>query len=192
MTQRGYWREADGEQVTVGEAIAAWSTEAYPALEKVAGTYQALITYGDLAEVIQAASGIRTSSPFRHWIGRVLFLLVQEGLRRGDPPLTALVVHRQDGRVGEGYKAVLEAAGEKPIDDDLAREKHAAAARLACYERFGAAIPADGGKPALSPALQGWVNRKAKAAAAAPRPVVLCPKCSLQLPSTGICDNCAY
>ncbi|MFJ8691114.1 hypothetical protein [Micromonospora wenchangensis] len=146
-----------------------------------------MIVYGDLAEEVQHASGVRTSVPFRHWIGKVLYLVVLEGHRRGEPPLTALVVHRQDGRVGEGYKAVLEVSQEPPIVDDLERERHAAAARLACYQHFGAALPPTGGSPALAPALQERVSRS-RPVIPAPRPS--CPGCFVQLPLTGVCDSC--
>ncbi|MET7968750.1 hypothetical protein [Micromonospora sp. NPDC005305] len=169
------------------EAIAVWASHAYPLLAKVSGSYGGLVVYGGLAEDLQRASGIRTSVPFRHWIGKVLYLVVLEGHRRGEPPLTALVVHRHDGRVGEGYKAVLEVAGEPPITDDLEREYHAAAARLACYRYFGAALPPDGGSPALAPALQERVSRK-RPSVPAPRPS--CPGCFVQLPRTGVCDSC--
>ncbi|MFB6397763.1 hypothetical protein [Polymorphospora lycopeni] len=154
----------------------------------MAGTYQGLIVYGDLAEEVQRASGIRTSAPFRHWIGRVLYLVVLEGHRRREPPLTALVVHRQDGMVGEGYKSVLEVAGEPPIVNDLEREYHAAAARLDCYRHFGAVLPPDGGSSALAPALQERVNRRRTPAPTA-RPS--CRNCFVQLPLTGVCDSCS-
>ncbi|WP_222866048.1 hypothetical protein [Micromonospora sp. AP08] len=189
MELRGYWREADGSRVTAAEAYAAWASHAYPLLSNVAGTYQGLVVYGDLAEQVQVASGIRTSVPFRHWIGKVLYLVVLEGHRRGDPPLTALVVHRHDGKVGEGYKAVLEVAGKSPITDDIEREYHAAAARLDCYRHFGAALPDEGGSPALAPILEARVRRPARSTVPAPRPS--CSNCFVQLPVTGVCDSCS-
>lgn len=186
-TQRGYWQVHDGAGVRQTEAFAIWASHAYPLLAKVAGTYRGLVVYGDLAEEIQRSSGIRSSVPFRHWIGKVLYLVVLEGHRRRDPPLTALVVHRQDGQVGEGYKAVLEVAKESPITSDLEREYHAAAARLDCYRHFGAALPPDGGSPALAPALQERVSRQ-RPPVPATRPS--CPSCFVQLPKTGVCDSC--
>ena len=188
MTTRGYWREDDGSQITAADAWDVWAGHAYTLLIGVARTYRALMIYGDLAEGVQKESGIRTSSPFRHWIGKVLYRVVEEGYRRGDPPLTALVVHRTDGKVGEGYKAVLEVAGEPAISDELEREYHAANARLACYRHFGADFPADGGTPALAPELERTVARRRPPAVTPPR---TCPRCSLQLPATGICDYCA-
>src|ERR1700733_14511470 len=132
MERRGFWREPDGAALAAEAAYQAWANEAYQVLGGVASTYHAVITYGELAQEAQKASGVRTSVPFRHWIGKVLFLVVQRAQRQGDPPLTALVVHTNDGKVGEGYKAVLESAGEPPVTDELEREYHAASARLEC------------------------------------------------------------
>ncbi|MFJ7248883.1 hypothetical protein ACIQWA_31085 [Kitasatospora sp. NPDC098652] len=196
--QRGYWREADGTPVAVSQAHIVWTRAAYPALVDVAGRYHAVITYAELAEAVQQASGVRTSVNQRHWIGKVLALVVREAHRRGDPPLTSLVVHAADGMVGAAYQDVLEVAGQPPILDEMDREQHAAAARLACYRHFGADLPADGGIPALAPRLTTTVTRRktatAKTAAAvtatAPRPPAICPNCFLELPATRVCDSC--
>jgi hypothetical protein len=190
--QRGYWRESDGSTVAVSQAHIVWTRAAYPALVDVASRYHAVITYAELAEAVQQASGVRTSVNQRHWIGKVLALVVREAHRRGDPPLTALVVHAADGMVGTGYQDVLAVAGQPPILDEMDRELHAAAARLACYRHFGADLPADGGIPALAPRLKTTVTRKAAAATAAapPRPPAICPTCFLELPATRVCDSC--
>ncbi|MEU9074065.1 hypothetical protein ACFYUY_24175 [Kitasatospora sp. NPDC004745] len=187
--QRGYWRVADGAAVSATQAQVAWTRAAYPALVDVAGRYHAVITYAELAEEVQQAAGVRTRVHQRNWIGKVLALVVREAHRRGDPPLTALVVHSTDGMVGAGYQEVLAVAGEPPVAGELDREYHAAAARLACYRHFGATLPADGGTPALAPRLKASVERKA-AAAAPPRPPAICPSCFLELPATRICDSC--
>ncbi|MFD5462908.1 hypothetical protein ACFWIQ_08765 [Kitasatospora sp. NPDC127059] len=196
--QRGYWRDSDGTPVAVSQAHIVWTRAAYPALVDVARRYHAVITYADLAEAVQQASGVRTSINQRHWIGKVLALVVREAHRRGDPPLTALVVHATDGMVGAGYQDVLAVAGQPPILDEMDREQHAAAARLACYRHFGADLPADGGIPALAPRLKTAVTRKKAAAttgaaattATAPRPPAICPNCFLELPATRVCDSC--
>jgi hypothetical protein len=72
VTQRGYWQESDGSRLTRERAYELWASEAHETLTGVAGVYHAVITYGDLAEEMQKASGARTSVPFRHWIGEVL------------------------------------------------------------------------------------------------------------------------
>lgn len=187
MSQPGYWRVSDGAPVTAAEAREIWAREAYPVLVGLARTYHAVITYKELAEKIQESTGIRTRALLHNWIGTVLSMVVREGHRRGDPPLTALVVHTDDGMVGAGYKEVLEVAGEPPAADDLARELHAARSRLECYRRFGAILPPDGGVPALAPRHQAAVERQR---VRTERPSPVCPRCSMQLPSTGACDSC--
>jgi hypothetical protein len=114
MRGRGYWRESDGESLTPEEAYDIWARYAYDILIGVARSYHAVIEYGALAEEAQAASGVRTSVHFRHWIGKVLRRLVDRCHDEGVPPLTALVVHSTDGKVGYGYWAVLEVAGNLP------------------------------------------------------------------------------
>ncbi|TJZ99792.1 hypothetical protein FCI23_44375 [Actinacidiphila oryziradicis] len=69
----------------------------------------------------------------RHPLRQGRLCLPRHRYRRGEPPLTALAVHTDDGMVAEGYKEVLKVAGEPPLDDVLERELHAARARLACY-----------------------------------------------------------
>ena len=192
--QRGYWRDSDGSPVAVSQAHIVWTRAAYPALVEVARRYHAVITYAELAEAVQQASGVRTSINHRHWIGKVLALVVREAHRRGDPPLTSLVVHAADGMVGTGYQDVLAVAGQPPIPDEMDREQHAAAARLACYRHFGADLPADGGIPALAPRLKTAATRRSTttttAAAPAPRPPAICPTCFLELLATRVCDSC--
>jgi hypothetical protein len=189
VERHGYWREPDGTAVTPSEAYRAWAQEAYEILADVAHAYHAVITYGELAEEIQKTSGVRTSVPMRRWIGKVLFLVVHCAHEHGDPPLTSLVVHSTDGKVGDGYKAVLETAGHPPVEDDLEREHHAAAARLDCYRHFGATLPAGSGIPALAPRLQAAIARRRPSTS---EPPLSCPNCYIQLPATGTCDSCGY
>lgn len=182
----GFWRVADGSALTASQAYAVWGEAAYPVLVAIAREYQALITYGELAEKVKALSGVDTKQTMYFWIGKVLRHVVLEAHRRDDPPLTALVVSTE-GYVGEGYKLVLETAGEPAIADDIKREEHAAAARLRCYQRYCASLPADGGTPRLAPKLEAKVRPKARAAEAPSR---ICPSCFLALPVSGVCDNC--
>ncbi|MFF2363966.1 hypothetical protein ACFVU0_14830 [Streptomyces sp. NPDC058122] len=175
------------DKPTGQEAREVWGSEAYLILVGVAQTYHAVITYKELAEEIQSRTGIRTKTLLQNWIGPVLGRVVREAYRRGDPPLTALVVHTDDGMVGSGYKEVLAVAGEPPVDDELEREHHAADARLACYRHFGATMPTGGGVPALAPRLQAAVERRRERTE---KPVRVCERCFVQLPSTGMCDSC--
>jgi CubicO group peptidase (beta-lactamase class C family) len=189
--RHGYWREDNDAPVAVSyaEALAAWSRAAYPILVGVAGHYHAVITYGELGRAVQEASGVHTRALLQNWIGRVLGPVVHAAHHRGDPPLTALVVHTDDGMVGEGYKEVLQVAGLPPAADEHGRELHAANSRLACYRAFCTSMPADGGKPALAPRYQDTITRR-HAAAAAQKQAPICPTCRVQLPATGLCDNC--
>jgi hypothetical protein len=189
VERRGYWREPEGSAVTTEEAYETWAHEAYWVLVDLGHTYHAVITYGELAQEVQKASHVHTTVPFRHWIGKVLRLVVYRAHQQGDPPLTALVVHSTDGKVGEGYRAVLETAGEPSVEDDLEHEYHAASARLDCYRRLGAALPPGGGVAALAPRLQATVARRHSPSEASR---LSCPNCFIQLPATGICDSCGY
>lgn len=187
--RRGYWREPSGARVTLEEARTAWAVQAYGRLTEVAGHYRAVITYKELAEHVQRASGVHTSVQLRHWIGAVLGKVVAAAHHRGDPPLTALVVHTTDGMVGGGYDAVLTVAGLPLIEGDLDREQHAADSRLTCYRRFAVDLPPDGGSASLAPAFQATVERRA-ARTAGERPPKVCPSCFLALPANGRCDDC--
>lgn len=187
MRESADQRKHTGVGMTQGERREAWAAEAYLILMGVAQTYHAVITYKELAEEVQDRTGIRTKVLLQNWIGPVLGRVVREAHRRGDPPLTALVVHTDDGKVGSGYKEVLTVAGEPWVDDELERENHAAQARLACYRRFGASLPPGGGVPALAPRLQATLDRRARNIE---RPPQICERCFVQLPSTGLCDSC--
>lgn len=177
----------DGASPTAQGAREAWASEAYAVLVDVARTYHAVITYKELAEEIQHRTGVRTKALLHNWIGSVLGRVVREAHRRGDPPLTALVVRTDDGMVGDGYKEVLEVAGEPPVEDVSEREQHAAGARLDCYRRFGATLPPGGGVPALAPRYQAAIDRRR---ARTEKPARVCGSCFVQLPATGVCDSC--
>jgi hypothetical protein len=132
-------------------------------------TYHATITYKDLAEEVQATSGIRTRRLLQNWIGDVLGTVAEDCHQAGEPLLSALCV-RADGTVGPGYgKAVVDNFGGDPPDD---LDMHAAVERLECHRFFGAQLPADGGSPALTP-------------------LVAAARRHLMLPISGQCDNCS-
>jgi hypothetical protein len=188
--QRGYWQESDGSPVAAADAQEVWATHAYDALTETARTYHAVITYRDLGKRVQEESGIRTTALLQNWIGLVLGKVIQETVKRGEPPLTSLVVHADDGMVGVGYGAVLEAIGQPPLADERAREEHAAQSRLECYRFFGAEIPESGGWAVQSPRRQAVLNRLR--AQAEPTPQVQCPNCFIAIPNRGTCDTCGY
>jgi hypothetical protein len=194
-----YWHEPDVEgdeeeaaeprDLTLEEAEEAWAPVAHRILVQVAGEYHGLIQYAELAEQVQEESGIRTRRQVRGWIGPVLAKVAVRNHERDEPPLTALVVHKADGTVGPGYDEVLRLAGDDPIEDPVAREKHAAAARLQCYQWAGADLPEGGGRAALSPRYEMTQARLRKERRAAETPAV-CPTCYMEIPPTGVCDNC--
>ncbi len=186
--RRGFWHEPDGTPTTKEVAVERWGDEAFEVLSGVAHQYQGLITYGDLAEQVQARSSIRTNQQQRTWMASMLAPVVERIQSESLPPLTALVVNKADGQVGEGYDAVLLAAGDEVIADPDEREKHASVARLECY-RWAGSAPADGGFAALAPLAAKRVTMK-RAAAKADRPINVCPTCLMAVPATGVCDNC--
>lgn len=177
-------RVADGSEVSPADARQAWAEAAVPVLEGVAGTYNATITYAELAEQVQEDSGIVTSQLMRYWIAKVLGL-VTDGC--GDGPLLSALCIRHDGSIGGGYaEAVGRARGEVPEDDEL----HAAAERLACYEAHGATMPAGGGRPRLTPEVSARRDRARNARGEPAIPRKTCPTCFMLLPHSGHCDEC--
>lgn len=180
-------RTADGASVSWSDAVAAWAVAGRPVLESVARSYGAYLTYQQMAIEVQRSAGITTGVPFRHWIGRVLGEIAaeQQRSRPDEPFLTALVV-RADGTIGDGYAIPVEDR-DGVVPTDL--EMHAAEERLRCYRCFSADIPSDGGRTTLT---REVATRRSNARRNSPhRPRPVCPNCFLQLPSAGVCDNCA-
>jgi hypothetical protein len=177
------------EDLTREQAEEAWVPEAHRILTRVAGTYQGLIEYAELAAEIQESSGIHTRRQVRSWVGPVLEQVARLNHENGEPPLTSLVVQKGDGTVGVGYDEAMRLTDGPDFADPLAREKHAAKARLACYQWADAKVPADGGRPALSPRFEQIHARLRKERRAAEQPTI-CPNCYMAIPPTGVCDNC--
>lgn len=174
------------------EGQVPWAREAIGVLRETASKYNATITYSDLAEQVQLRTGLRTRSQPRSWIGGVLGMVILACHKREMPPLSALVVHKHDGQVGNGYSEVLRVAGLPAIDDLLERERHAADSRLACYRKFCPDLPED-----ASPTLTAQVQVKATKAAAPRKAAVVeikaevCQSCWMQMPLDGrACPNC--
>ena len=182
---RGTYRAADGVQVPFPQAQALWVAAAREHLVATAKVYHAVTTYKELAEQVQAGTGVRTRMLMMNWIGGVLGLVAEDCARRGEPLLSALCVN-QEGSVGPGYgPSVASLRGETPDDGD----SHAAHERLACYRHFGARIPVDGGRPALTPTMQ---RRRDRETAQRPeRRGAICPSCFVELPVSGTCMNCS-
>lgn len=177
--------------VTPKVAQPYWVKHAYETLVETAGRYNAVITYSELAEQVQRRSSLWTTSAMRNWIGGLLADLVKVNHVRGEPALTSLVVHKNDGLVGAGYAEVLRVNGQSPIDDEMEREMHAATARLECYRHWGADVPS-GAQPRLTAQ-----SREREVRARTPRsaPVEarrgdVCPTCFMETPVSRECPNC--
>jgi hypothetical protein len=178
-------RESSGEAVTTEAARAAWTIAARETLEGVAGTYNATITYSQLAKEVQQLTDVVTTQLMRYWIGDVLGRVADECVEVGDPIVTAVCV-KASGVVGEGYGAAVErATGASPADLQM----HAAEERLRCYRHFGAELPPDGGRPTLTAQEKGRRERSLFSSGPPVRRAV-CPTCFIQLPMTGVCDDC--
>jgi len=180
---------AEPEAVEPAEAEEAWATQSTALLSTIAGRYQQLITHTDLAVKLQESTGLFTRTSPNSWMERVLAAAAAMNHEAGRPALTALVVHKTHGTVGEAYNEVLRLTGQGPIEDQVRREKHAAEARMECYRWAEAKMPDDGGHPALSPKFDMIVTRDRKKARAEAVPDV-CPTCFMAIPPTGICDSC--
>lgn len=183
-----------GSETYVSPKVAQpyWAKHAYEVLVETAGRYNAVITYSELAEEVQRRSSLHTRSAMGNWIRGLLADLAKVNHLRGEPPLASLVVHKQDGQVGDGYDEVLKAYGQKPIHDQLERETHAAASRLECYRHWGADVPADA-QPTLTARTREVREvrvRTPRAAAPEVRRGAVCPTCFMEMPLSGVCVNC--
>lgn len=186
-TLPGTWREPHRDvHIPRQEAVEAWVAAAVPVLEIVASTYGDYITYKKLADAVSQASGVHTKQQLNHWMGEVLGGVIQACSDRGLPELSSLVVHTGDGMVGSGFNEVLRRSGRDPIDDPYELEMAAAVERLACYKVYCTELPEDA-EPQLTREYSAQVKRATRPA---PRPRPVCQGCGLQLPATGICDNC--
>ncbi len=177
--------DAEADPVSDESMRAQWAEAAREHLIAAAKQYGALVTFKDLAEHVQAATGLRTRKLAHNWIGDVLKRVALDSAARQEPLVSALCVNAA-GSVGEGYATTVQLVlGETPADAD----DHAAQQRFECYRFFGATMPSGGGFPALSPKLTTARNREAKARMLA-RPIAVCPRCQIAVPASGICDNC--
>ncbi|MCD4526794.1 hypothetical protein [Nocardioides sp. cx-173] len=180
----GEWRDA--ADLALDESRDAWAEAAHATLLEVAGEYHRVLTTKELAVQVQNRTGIRTQQQTHYWLGDVLTRVAARCAREDEPMLTAFCVNA-DGSVGASYApAVLAATGTAPEDAD----EHAAQQRLLAHQRYGADLPAGGGVAALTPKLAAARGRERKIRYQE-REIPTCPNCYMQLPATGVCDNCA-
>lgn len=177
-------------------------------LADVAGDYHATITVAELAAAVQERTRIRNRQAPGLWIGDICYRVAVDCHRRGEPLLGSLCVG-PDGQMNDWYAdTVLTVRGDHVTD----AEQHAAQERLDCYRVHGADLPEGGGVPGFPapPARAtrpqranstrttsrstGAVRTRKSPAPAPAKPAApvakTCPSCFMQLPSTGLCDNC--
>ena len=174
--RKGFWYEPEGTPTSESIALETWARLTRDILSRTAATYHAVVREPELAEELQATSGIRTTRHHDSWMPKLLAPIALLCERAGEPPLTSLVVGTSD-------------------DLDAARR------RLECY-RWAGSAPADGGVPAQLPGTAPRRAPRQRGAGAAPvparkprvaktdKPVAVCPSCFMALPATGVCDNC--
>lgn len=178
---QGIWQETDHRPVTAAEASREWTLRAYEVLAEVAGRYGRSIEYADLASEVQRRSGIMTDMPWSLWLDAVLTEVGHRCQEAGHPSLVALV------------------------HDGPAASKLQSDARLACYQAYGAKMPAGrvrGSAGGRSPGRTSHGGRsRSSGGTLRPEPAPkrtrppqrerpVCPTCFLELPATGVCDSC--
>lgn len=170
----------------VEEPAPIWAESAREVLLEVAGKYGAVVTSKELAAEVQARTQVTTTQAPHYWIGDVLALVAEECHRLSEPLLPSFCVNPQ-GAVVSAYAKAVSATRDEPVEN---ADDHAARERLACHRHHDATgLPADGGRPALTPRLAATRARERKNALAE-RVLPVCPTCHHQLASAGTCDNC--
>lgn len=179
-----FWRDTDRSAVTVTEAISEWALVAWDVLEAVAARWRRTIDAEALGAEVQRRSGIHTDLPAATWIGPLLSLVTQRAHESHGPAVTSLVAG-EDGGPHECFDEALTLAGTPGLTG-LARRDAWLDARMACHRAYGAKIPAG-----VTELPRPRVRKVVEAAAPAPERVApVCPRCFLQLPATGVCDDC--
>jgi hypothetical protein len=184
----GTWREPHRDvKIPFPQALQEWADAAIPVLIEVAGTYGGHITYSKLASRLFEETGIHTRTLLTRWSGPLLNKVIHHCLENRMPALSSLVVYVADETVGPGFDEVLRASGRDAPATELERERAAAAERLECYRAYCKDFPADA-EPQLTLKYNARVNAAKKDA---PRPKPVCAVHGIQLPATGVCDDCA-
>lgn len=177
---------ADPDENRFQRDIEKWAQAAVTALQEVAATYGNFITYKNLTTRVFDETGTSTRMLVSNFSSRLLNRVINICLEKDLPALSSLVVSATDGTVGSGFDAVLRASGREVPGTALERERIAATERLDCYRRCGADVPANA-EPRLTPKYEARVNPPKKVAA---KPKPICAVHGIQLPATGVCDDC--
>ncbi|WP_094362528.1 hypothetical protein [Enemella dayhoffiae] len=162
------WRDLDQTPITAREATREWALMAHDILEEIAPRYGRSIAFDDLAHEVQRRSGIMTDLPTLQWVPDVLTEVGDRCQESGEPRLTELV----------------DAPGNRSTDA-------VTPARLECHQAYGAKIPDfDAPNRRSSRGARSATTRTPRPKAAEPRRRPVCPSCFLEVPESGICDNC--
>lgn len=137
----------NGTEVDHSDALLQWASVAYAKLREVARTYNEVIDYTTLSQLVQAETGLATDMLVPHWIGKVLEIAAKRSSDAQEPPLTSLCVHA-DGTIGPGYE---DAPKYDQASSEADIELRAAEDRLLCYRRYATDLPPDGGTATLTP-----------------------------------------
>lgn len=142
--------KSDGTDVPHPEALIEWAAISYQKLKEVACTYNEVISYAQLSELVQTETDIRTKMLIPNWIGSVLEIAAIKAAEAAEPPLTSLCIHA-DGTIGDGYELAPKFESASKASDI---ETRAAEDRLLCYQAFATDLPGNGGTPTLTPQVE--------------------------------------
>lgn len=166
MTQ-GIWQATDHRPITAQEARREWALVAHDILEEVARRYGRTVAYADIGGEVQRRSGIATDLEFSNWLDDVLADVSERCNESGEPRLVALI--------------------DRP---GIAQISGMPAERLACYEGYGAKIPAKKAPRKAARSRAATAGSPPKRIKVQERVRPICPQCFVELPATGICDTC--
>lgn len=184
--------------MSAAEADREWTLRATEILVEVAGRYGRSIAYADLGAEVQRRSGIVTDRDLENWLDAVLSEVGRRCAEAGQPPLNVLVDDGADS-VAESVRAsVYSAYGAKMPKARVSRASQGGTARTSRASQSGTARAnraSQGGaagrtSPAgeRSPRTSAPTTRRTVKPEERRRPV--CPTCFVELPATGICDDC--
>jgi hypothetical protein len=179
-----------GMNAVTADAKYEWAHVGYDVLVEVARQPHGLVNYDDIAEELQAITGIRTSAPTPQWIDSPLMLVAEMCVRNEEPQLTALVVSADSLQVGDGFAVTYAIAGQ-PLPRNLQRA--AADLRTECYDHFSRREAVGWNRTKLT-GRTGTLRTTPVRAALKPRveaaPSKVCARCRLELLPSGHCGYC--
>jgi hypothetical protein len=188
-------RRPDGDMVRVMSGVTSdakyeWAHVGYDVLVDVARKPDSHVTYEEIADTLQDATGMRAPGPMPQWIDTTLALVAEMCVRNGEPQLTALVVDADSLEVSDEFAKSYSIAGQL-LPKNLQRA--AAELRAVCHDHFSRreAVGWDRtkltGRTGTPRTAQVRVLSKPKPEPAAP---TVCAQCRLVLLPSGQCGYC--